>query len=280
MLAGVCALLFAGEGHTSYHSSVHKQYPGITVSVGYSDFGDQPGGPSLDEIRAAAEKTLEEGAPRVHRLYVHFATAAHGYRRLRPLLAPKASTPDGERGFAIQVMANAAALDGWVHLRAKPADAVAEKLSFDFALSQLARGGAADKAGHEPYEQIGGSLVADVAFDPNPATWAGHELSVEFLRAREPALRALAAAPDQANEAARGQWVARAWVAAFDDKPFPAKIFEQLDGFTPDERAHGLKLLVLLLSDARWDAGVAAVRARAKDDPAFAAWLEPLLKAR
>jgi hypothetical protein len=265
------------EAHTSYHSSVSKSYPGLTVSVGYSDFGDQPGGPSLEEIRQGASQRLNAGSPRVRKLYVHFATAPHGYRRLRALLAPDATSADSERGFAIQVMAEGSLLDAWVHLHAKPADAVAEKLAFDFALAQLAPGGAAAKPGRVPDDSVGGSLIADVAFDPSPTTLAGRELSLEYLRQREPSLRALATAPDQAGEAARGQFVARAYVAAFDDKPYSEQLFAQLATFNADERDHGAKLLVLLLSDTRWAAGVAAVRAHASGDAAFTAWLAPLL---
>jgi hypothetical protein len=62
-----------------------------------------------------------------------------------------------------------------------------------------------------------------VVFDPNPASVAGRELVVEALRAHEPSLRALAAAADLSGEAARSQWVARAYVATFDGKPFSLK---------------------------------------------------------
>ncbi len=274
----VACLIGSREGHTSYHSSVSKSSPGLTVSVGFSDLGDRPGGPSLEELRGYAQKRLAASAARVERLYAHFAKGEHRFRRLRALLSPLTTFESGH-GFAIAVMSENSLVDGWGHLRATAADPVAEKLSFDFALSQLAKGGAADKPGQIADESIGGSLIAPVAFDPNPASVASQELSVEFLRQREGALRALAGAADLKDQPARGQWVARAYLTAFDDQPLSPSLFAQLESFTAAERAHGLKLLILLLSDSRWQAGVAAVRAHAAGDADFAAWLEPLLKA-
>jgi hypothetical protein len=278
-LVALLLLSFATEGHTSYHSSVSKSYPGLTVSVGFSDFGDQPGGPPLDEIRAGAQARLERIAPRVHSLYTHFATAEHGFRRLRGLLSHEKSY-ESYCGFAVQVMVENGSVDGWVHLKKRPAESVAAKLAFDFALSQLAPGGAAAKPGHTRDDQIGSSLTGTVMFDPSTTNAASAELGLEYLRERQDSLRALADGPDLKDEAARGQWVARAYLAAFDGKAYSPKLWEQLASFNAEEQAHGWKLLVLLLPDAQWESGVAAVKKHAKGNPEFATWLDPLLKAR
>jgi hypothetical protein len=300
--------LLPKEGHTSYHSSVSKKYPGVVFSMGYSDFGDQPGAPPLKQIEQSAKKSLNESAPAALKVYQHFATGEHDYTRLRPLLDTKHIQSDTEpapddysqRGFAIQFISEYGVVDGWVYLRDKASESVRQKLAYDFGLSQI-DGGVYAKPKNEPGESP--RYIGEMIGMLTPVLTLGVDFTLNNLGINAASIRDHRArleqlaqwkttplpdgGPDPSEavspeDRAHGQVLAQLWLAALDKKPCPPETLEAMASWPADVRDRALRLAVLLLADPAWKTGVANIQAHLAKHPlpdkAFSDWLAPLLK--
>jgi hypothetical protein len=146
-------LLLGGVAFAGTYGGVNRSYvgyaAGVDCSVGrWSDHAAEAR--AFESCKQQAEQELTRREPELRRMYRHFVDGAHGRRALVPRLAPDRREGDWEHAVRVEVrfprredeLQPARPISISLFVANPPSEALRARLAVDFAISQLAAGGA------------------------------------------------------------------------------------------------------------------------------------------